>query len=250
MLRNAMAVAGLLAVLGGSPVGTGAQQHPSDTSPSGLVPINLTIRTGSSSLGSGGDVLDLFRRDLGLDRSALESRVLEMELSAPVGGRTDVFVGGAVRSSEQTVTEAWEDVGGPGAAEQTTRLSVTPGLYVGARWFVLDRGGDGARRAAWTANPYVTVGAGRGSYSLRQSGEFVDGGTQERFTATFVSRDGYYRAFLGIGADFAITDLVGVTMDARRDFGSPTPEGDFHRFDDLGLSGSTLTVGFRLLGGR
>ena len=103
----------------------------------------------------------------------------------------------------------------------------------------------GAGRTARTANPFMTIGVGRGSYALRQTGQFVDYGTLEGFEASFAATDGYFRGFLGVGVDFAVTAGLSVTMQGRRDYASPTPGDDFRGFDRLDLSGSTLTVGLR-----
>lgn len=241
-MRNLIAY-GVVATLVLAPAGVQSQESEHTGLALGSIPVTLTLKSGTSRLGGGGDVFHVFRRDLSLSESAFDSGVLEMELAATLTPRADVFVGGAIRSARQAVTRAWEHVDGFEAAEQTTRLAVTPGLHTGARFFAFERPTEGVGRTGWSANPYLTLGVGRGSYELRQWGRFVDRATEEGFGATFVAHDRYYRAFFGVGGDFAVAPGLSVVLEARRDFASPRPGGDFHGFYDLSLSGSTLMLG-------
>lgn len=236
----------LAVLLGTAPQGVAGQVRSTDAAYLSSVPVTVSVRTGTSRLTGGGDVFDLFRRDLGLSESSFDSGILELEISGAVSPHIDVLLGGAIRGSREAVTRGWDDVEGFEQTEQFTRLSVTPGLHVGARMFAFPRTEPRFAPTERTANPYGLVGIGRGSYALRQWGQFVDRTTEEVFGATFASKDSYYRAFVGIGIDFAVTESFGFTMEARREFGSPTPEGDFHRFEDLSLSGLTVSLGLSL----
>ncbi len=232
-------------VLAGSAAEVQSQVGPEGPSSARSIPVTVTARMGSSSLRGGGDVFHLFGRDLGLGPSAFDATSLELEMAASLGTRTELFVGGIIRGSQEAETRAWDDIEGFEDAAQWTRLSVTPGLHAGARLFAFERGEPMAGQAQGTANPYASMAVGRGRYALRQWGEFVDVVSQEGFGATFMARGSYLWAFVGTGVDFAITPTFTLNMQARRDFGSPSPDGDFQRFDELGLGGTTLSVGGR-----
>lgn len=201
-------------------------------------PATFTVKAGTSRLDGRGDVFDTFRRELGIEGSAFNSSTLEVTLSVRVLSRAEVFVGGAFRPSQQVETRAAEDLGG----HQTTHLGLRPGLHAGVRASLFDTAVEGSR---YRANPYVSFGAGRGSYRLRQSGQFVERSSQETFEADFRDRNSYVHPFLGIGVDVAIARQLGVIVEARQDFGSVEPGGDFSEFKDLGLSVRTFALGVR-----
>ena len=226
--------------------GVQAQQASEASSSARAVPVTVTARLGASSLHGNGDVFHLFGRDLGLGPSSFDAASLELEVAASVGTRTELFLGGIIRGSQEAETRAWDHIQGFEDAAQWTRLSVTPGFHAGARAYLFERGGAMARQAQGSANPYAALAVGRGSYALRQWGEFVDAVSQEGFDATFMTRGSYLWAFVGAGIDFSITPTFILNMQARRDFGSPSPDGDFQRFDDLALGGTTLSVGGRV----
>ena len=211
-------------------------------------PVEVTLRTGISTLNGGGELFRVFRDELGLAPSDFDSGTLLIELSTPVGARADLVVGGAIRRSNDLETRAWEGVAGTSGAGQSTRLTVRPTIHTAVRVFAASREATGAtdRDHVLSANPYAVLGLGLGHYSLMQWGSFVDERIPERFSASFRSTGGFLRAFVGLGVRFAVTDQAGFVMEARRDFGSSSPNGDFSRFQTIDLSGSTLTIGVTL----
>lgn len=220
-------------------------QAPGESQVGRSVQTTFSVKVGASRLGGGGDVFGLFERELGLGSRAFDSEVLEVEMAVGVLPRVDVFVGGGVRGAGRVQTHGWQGRVGFEDRLQTTQLVVNPGVHVGGRVFAFAREMGRVTRESGGSNVFLSGGVGRGSYSLRQTGDFVDALTDEPFTATFATRDGYVRAFLGLGVEFAVTTALDLTMEAHRNFGSPTPEGDFDRFRTLRLSGSTLSMGVR-----
>lgn len=222
-----------------------AQMSPEIVDGGSEIPIELTIRTGISTLSASGEVFDVFREELGLSSSDFDERTLLVELSARLDPRVDVVLGGAIRRSNPLPTHAWAGLAGGSEVGQRTRLTVRPTMHAAIRLFAVRRHALTApsTERVPSANPYGVLGLGSGHYSLSQWGSFVDERTDERFAASFRSSGGFLRAFLGFGVEFAVTDDAGFVMEMRRDFGAATPRGDFRHFETLDLSGSTLTVG-------
>lgn len=222
-----------------------AQTSPEIVDDVSELPIELTIRTGRSTLSARGEVFDVFRDELGLSPSDFDEGTLLVELSAPLEPRVDLVLGGAIRRSSHIPTRAWAGLAGGSEVGQRTRLTVRPTMHAAVRLFAVRRDVLAAQSTerAPSANPYGVLGLGLGHYSLSQWGSFVDERTGERFSASFRSSGGFMRAFLGFGVHFSVTDGAGLVMEMRRDFGAPTLRGDFRRFETLDLSGSTLTLG-------
>lgn len=220
----------------------------------------LTLRAGPVMHRAGGDVFELFRTDLTLDRGDFRAPAIGGEVSAVVHPRLDLTLGASwskvdTRSaslasdcvgSEYECTYV-DDNGAP--IEQMTTLRVIP-VTASVRYYPLSRG-QGISELAWVPSrttPYIGGGGGLAWYRLAQTGEFV----AEDEEGAFIISDDFVSGGRGIighvhaGVDHWFTARLGANVEGRYTFGSAKPDGDFYGWDSIDLSGMQLGIGLAL----
>lgn len=222
--------------------------------------VQLTLRAGPVLHRAGGDVFELFRTDLTLDRSDFRAPSIGGEVSAVVHPRADVTLGGSWSKVDTRSASLAADCAGSEyectyvdaegiPVEQMTTLRVIP-VTVSVRYYPLSRG-EGISELAWVparTTPYIGAGGGYAWYRLAQTGEFV----AEDEEGAFIFSDDFEssgRSIIGhvhAGVDHWFTARLGANLEGRYTFGSATPVRDFSGWDSIDLSGLQLGIGLAL----
>jgi opacity protein-like surface antigen len=128
--------------------------------------------------------------------------------------------------------------------QQSTELEQT-NFTASIKFAVLPRGRS-VGRLAWiprTIVPYVGAGAGYGSYSLRQNGDFVDFVDDHIFTDTFKSDGWAPTAHVLGGADIQVFRHVIFSFEGRYSWQHADLENDFIDFEPIDLGGFRFGAG-------
>lgn len=206
--------------------------------------VTVSVRGGQHFARADGDLYDLFIDELTLERGDFSGATAALDLGLVVTPNIDVVASiGRSWSSSRSEFRDWvgeDDL----PIEQTTSLQRTP-LTATLKVYPLARG----RRVgsnAWIParfTPFVAIGAGALHYDLEQVGEFVDAETLDIFQDEFASRGWTETLHAAAGADYWLSSRVGITAEARYQWGAAPLAGDFRGFDDIDLSGFQGTAG-------
>lgn len=129
--------------------------------------------------------------------------------------------------------------------EQYTSLRRIP-MTAGVK-YRLASPGRSLSRLAWIPAkfvPYVGAGGGMMYYSFKQEGDFVDFQTLDVFSEKLESKSFAPTAYAHAGFDYTLTPRLSLVSDARYDYARTAMGRDFQGFDDIDLSGVSLSVGF------
>ena len=220
----------------------------------------LTLRAGPVMHRAGGDVFELFRTDLTLDRGDFRAPAIGGEVLAVVHSRLDLVVGASwSKVDARSASIASDCVGSEFECtyvdddglpiEQMTTLRVIP-VTASVRYYPLSRG-EGISELAWLparTTPYVGVGGGLAWYRLAQTGEFVavDDEGAFIFADDFESSGSGIIGHIHAGVDHWFTARLGANVEGRYSFGSAKPDGDFLGWESIDLSGLQLGLGLAL----
>jgi hypothetical protein len=207
----------------------------------------LSLRVGPVLHRASGDVFELFRTDLTLERGDFRAPSVGGDFAVTAHPQLDIVVGASWSKVEtQSEFRDWVDMDDL-PIEQTTSLRVAP-VTVSVKYFPLSRG-ERISELAWVptrTTPYVGGGGGFAFYRLAQDGDFVEEEDLTIFTSTFISSG---RAAIGhalAGVDHWFTPRLGANFEGRYTFGSATPSGDFASWDSIDLSGLQMSLGLAL----
>ncbi len=129
--------------------------------------------------------------------------------------------------------------------EQYTALRRVP-MTAGVK-YRLTSPGRSLSRLAWIPArfvPYVGAGGGVMYYSFKQEGDFVDFKTLDVFPEKLESKSFAPAAYAHAGVDYTLKPRFSIVYDARYDYARTAMGRDFQGFDDIDLSGVSLSVGF------
>lgn len=129
--------------------------------------------------------------------------------------------------------------------EQYTALRRIP-LTAGVK-YRLASPGRSLGRLAWIPAkfvPYVGAGGGAMYYSFKQEGDFVDYQTLDVFSEKLESKSFAPTVYAHAGFDYSLNPRFSIVSDARYDYARSAMGRDFQGFDDIDLSGVSLSVGF------
>jgi hypothetical protein len=220
----------------------------------------LTLRAGPVMHRAGGDVFELFRTDLTLDRGDFRAPAIGGEVLAVVHPRLDLVVGASwSKVDARSASIASDCVGSEFECtyvdddglpiEQMTTLRVIP-VTASVRYYPLSRG-EGISELAWVparTTPYIGGGGGIAWYRLAQTGEFVSVDDE----GAFIFPDDFESSGRGMighvhaGVDHWFTARLGANFEGRYSFGSARPDRDFLGWDSIDLSGLQLGLGLAL----
>jgi len=130
---------------------------------------------------------------------------------------------------------------------QTTTFSQTP-ITVNAKYYVRDRGRSIGQFAwiprRWAA--YLGGGVGIAHYSFVQDGEFVVEETLDIVFARLESSSQGTLAQLLAGMEYGIASRALLVLDGRYRWATAEMRDDWVAFDDIDLSGLSLSLGIAL----
>lgn len=230
--------------------------------------VTLALHGGFYKAGANSQVFDFTTRNLTVNPGDFDSPAYRGELSVRIADNLDLSVDAAWSTSEVT-SEPRLFVGSDDLPIlQTTSFSQTP-VSINLKYYLNERGRS-VGNFAWIPrrfSAYVGAGAGWAKYSFDQTGEFVtceiDGSAAAiddclldgelvpgavlpiRFGQLESSSSGTLAQVL-VGAEFAFTPRAIVILDGRYRWAAAEMRDDWFEFDDIDLSGFSLSLGLGL----
>jgi hypothetical protein len=210
----------------------------------------VTLYGGFALANAGSDLFDFTTSQLTLDRGDFSGADLGGDFAVRISDRWDVAIGYA-RSSARARSESrdWVDENDQ-PIEQVTRFSRAP-VTASVRFHPLPRGRT-IGSFAWipsSFDPWLSVGAGRMSYSFRQVGDFVDDSDPDNaviFTDDLSAKGWANVLQASVGAGWSVAPRLLLTGEVRYLRSSAELDGDFFGFDRLDLSGVATTLGLSI----
>lgn len=214
----------------------------------GAPSVALTLRAGYDAANAGSDVFSFVTNELTLKRGDFGAAALAADLAIAVAPRVSVVFGvdhsGMTRSSE---FREWQDNSGK-PIEQSTSFSRTT-LMASMRYYIIPPGRS-LGRLAWVPAayaPWVSLGIGRTSYDLTQSGDFIDfTNGNSVFSDRFHSSEWGTTGQAAAGVDWTLNQWFALTTQARYLWGHAGLGRDFSGFEPIDLSGVGMSAGLTL----
>lgn len=245
--RVAIAAPLLALTLAVAPVEASAQRGEGDgylfRSPSG----SLSARFGFARPNAQSDIFKFVTDSLTLNRGDFGGFTFAVDAGLFFGSRFEAVLGVAVagRRAESHYRDLVDN--NDLEIEQSTTFQRVP-LTVGLRYYLTPVG----RRVgnfAWVPakfSPYISAGGGGVYYRFHQEGDFVDFVTRDVFPAELESTSWAPTLYGAAGAHFALTPRTALATEFRYDAARAPMDFAFQSFDDIDLSGASVTVGFHL----
>jgi len=241
-LRRALVIGGTLAMAG---LPTAMEVHAQDrdflfTNPR----LTFGIHGGLHLARSDSEVFDFTTDNLTVDRGDFDSPAWRAELGVRVAPRVDVSLDVAW-SSTDIRSETRDFIGTDDLPIlQTTTFSQLP-ISFNVKYYVKDRGRSIGQFAwipsRWSA--YIGGGAGIANYTWRQEGEFViEPSLDIVFDFLESESSGSLLQLLG-GVEYGLGSRVVAVLDGRYRWASARMRDDWVAFDDIDLSGLSLSLG-------
>lgn len=206
--------------------------------------LTLALRGGFDRAGAESDLFAFSTEQLTLSRGDFDAPAVGGDLVVRLAPRLALALGASYAASRaDSEFRDWVDQDDR-PIEQTTRFQRLA-LTASGRFYLAPRGRS-VGRLAWIparAAPYVGAGAGALWYRFRQEGDFVDFQTSEVFGDVLESTGWAPVAQLLAGADVSLTPRLGLTGEARYLWGQAEPNRAFRDFDEMDLSGASLSLG-------
>lgn len=205
----------------------------------------LGVHVGFAAPRGQSEVFDFTREQLTFERSELDGASFGAQLGIRASERVEIALDVAsVRSQTRTEFRDWVDTDDR-PIEQTTYFTRVP-ASLSAKLYLAERG-HSVSRFVWIpakVAPYLGAGAGLTWYVFEQDGDWVDFETYEVFYDNFRS-DGRAETVHAMGGlDVSLGPRFFLNTEARYLWGkAPMDDGDFVGFDDIDLSGFTVTAG-------
>lgn len=244
---NALAVAGLLAVVASAPVG--AQNSGKGflfKKPAG----SFSFRGGYALANAGSEVFSDAITNLTLNKRDFSSFTWGADISYSTSARTDlVFDGEYMSSNTPSEFRKWVD-NNDQPIEQSTKFRRIP-LTIGLKYYLADRGRTVSQYAYIPSRyaPYIGVGGGAMYYRFAQDGDFVDFNTDnlEVFGATIEDSGWTPTAHAMAGFDYNLGTWVALSTEGRYHWAKAQLDPkQFEGYDKIDLTGFAATVGFRV----
>ncbi len=236
----------LVAALAITPVGVHAQAEVNGYSlraPNG----SLSIRLGAARANAGSDVFSFTQEHLTLNRGDFSGMQFATDAGFFFGDRVEAIFGVGIANRRAASNYRHLVDNDDMEIEQETRFNRVP-VTLGVRYF-LKPVGRYAGSYAWVPSrvaPYVAGGGGVVHYRFEQEGDFVDFETNEIFGAKMVSSSWVPTVYGAVGAQFAFTARTALATELRYDFANGPMDTQFRGFDNIDLSGTSLTAGFHV----
>jgi hypothetical protein len=205
----------------------------------------VTLRAGYDAARAGSDVFSFVTNELTLNRGDFGAFAVGGDLAVAVAPRVSVVLSvdnaGMTKPSE---FREWQDNSGNPIAQSTSFSRTT--FMASVRYYVLPPGRS-LGRLAWVPAryaPWVSLGVGRTSYTLSQSGDFIDFDKGNSvFTDSFRSSQWGTTAQAAAGLDWTLNQRFALTTQASYLWGKAKLQYDFSGFDPIDLSGVGVTAG-------
>lgn len=209
--------------------------------------ITLGIHGGFHMAGADSEVFDFTTDNLTVEPGDFDSPAFRGEIAVRLTDRLDFSVD-ASRSSSEVRSESRDFIGTDDLPiVQTTEFSQTPVAF-NLKYYLGDRGRT-VGNFAWIPQrftAYLGAGLGFAAYSFTQHGEFVIEETLDIVNARLESSStGGLAQVLG-GVEFTFTPRAILVLDGRYRWASADMRSDWIAFEDIDLSGLSLSLGLGL----
>ena len=209
--------------------------------------VTLAFHGGLHQARSNSEVFVFTTDNLTVDMGDFDTPAWRAELGIRVAPRVDIAVDVAW-SSADVRSETRDFVGTDDLPiRQTTRFSQTP-VSFNAKYYLKERGRSIGEFAwipsSWSA--YVGGGVGVANYSFEQTGEFV---IEETLDIVFASLTSSSRGTLTqvlAGVEYGLASRFAVVLDGRYRWATAEMRDDWVEFDNIDLSGLSLSLGLAL----
>ena len=206
--------------------------------------IRASAHVGYSRAGTGSDLFDELTTTFILSKSDFSAITLGAEVGWQVLPRVELSAGvdyaGARAGSEYRFFEDTDDQ----PIEQTMRFERVP-IMANVRLSLRSRGRQ-IGRLAWVPTrvvPWIGAGTGPMWYRFRQTGDFVDTGTNG-ISYDELRSDGWTLGAQAMaGLDVAVTPAIALTTAVRSTWARAELGRDYSGYERLDLSGVSATLG-------
>jgi hypothetical protein len=209
--------------------------------------VTLAIHGGFHKAGAGSEVFDFTIDNLTVNPGDFDSPAFRGELSVRIADNLDLSVDAAWSTSEIT-SESRDFIGSDDLPIiQRTTFRQTP-VSFNLKYYLQERGRS-VGNFAWIPrrfSAYVGAGAGIASYEFEQRGEFVIEETLDIVNARLASSSTGTLGQVLAGVEFAFAPRAIVVLDGRYRWATAEMRDDWVEFDDIDLSGFSLSLGLGL----
>ncbi len=209
--------------------------------------VTLAFHGGFHMPGADSEVFDFTTDNLTVNPGDFDSPAFRGELSIRIADRVDLSIDASWSSSE-IVSESRRFEGTDDLPIiQTTEFRQTP-VSFNLKYYVQERGRS-VGNLAWIPrrfSAYVGAGVGIANYEFEQRGEFVIEETLEIVRARLTSTSTGSLAQVIAGAEYAFTPRAVLVLDGRHRWAAAEMRDDWVEFDDIDLSGFSLSLGIGL----
>lgn len=209
--------------------------------------VTLALHGGLHLAGADSEVFDFTTDNLTVDRGDFDAPAFRGELSVRLTDVLDLSIDAAWSSTDIT-SESRDFIGTDDLPiVQTTTFRQTP-ITVNLKYYLRDRGRS-IGNFAWIPerfSAYVGAGAGIANYEFVQEGEFV---IEETLEIVFARLDSSSRGTLAQvlgGVEYAFAPRAVLVLDGRYRWATAEMRNDWVAFDDIDLSGLSLSLGIGL----
>lgn len=209
--------------------------------------VTLAFHGGTHIARAQSEVYDFTTRNLTVESGDFDMPAGRAELGIRVAPRVDVSVDVAWSSTD--IASESRDFSGVDdlPIRQTTRFSQTP-ITFNAKYYLRERGraiGEFAWiPSKWSA--YVGGGVGIANYSFEQTGEFVIEETLDIVFASLTSSSRGSLAQVLAGVEYGLASRFLLVVDGRYRWADAEMRDDWVAFDNIDLSGLSLSLGIAL----
>ena len=205
------------------------------------------LHGGFDHANAGGDVFSFVTNQLTLNRADFSSAAFGGNVAIRLSAANDIVLDLTYASvSRRSEFRDWVDQNDQ-PIEQTTSLRRLP-ITASIRHYITPRGRS-IGRFAWVPAAratYVGAGAGMMWYTFRQVGDFVDFQTLNVFPDAFESSAWTPVVHTFAGIDLSLGRYVILTGETRYTWAKGPMGRDFVGFNNIDLSGLSVTAGFSL----
>lgn len=208
----------------------------------------LTLRGGFAVARASSDVFTFSTDQLTLSRRNFSGPAVGADFALRMGERLDLeFGGGYAGTTTPSEFRRFVDLDDRAIRQITTfrRVPLTASLKA----YLVPRGRS-IGRLAWIPTrlaPYVGAGGGATWYQFKQSGDFIENGTNAVFADTFISSGWTPSAQTMAGFDYSLGPRLGLVAEGRYSFARAKLNEDFAGFNRIDLSGFTTTLGLNVI---
>jgi len=209
--------------------------------------VTLAIHGGFHLADASSEVFGFTTDNLTVDPGDFDAPAWRAEVALRVAPRVDLSVDLAWSTAE-IPSESRDFIGTDDLPiRQTTRFSQTP-VSVNAKFYLKERG-RAIGQFAWIPNrwsAYIGGGVGIANYTFEQTGEFVIEETLDIVFAQLTSSSRGSLTQLLAGVEYGIASRALLVLDGRYRWATADMRDDWVEFDDIDLSGLSLSLGLAL----